>query len=64
MQTLVFAVDEFAGKRLGIAGTTETPPVLLVDFLLDEDGDGEGILPNLQGDSRALLRSLIVQVGE
>jgi hypothetical protein len=48
---------------LGIA-SAETPPVLLVDLVLDEDGDGEGTLPDILENRRALLRPLIVQVEE
>lgn len=59
--TLGFAVDEFANQHLGISSAFN-PEYVLVDFKLDEDGDGEAYLEDTVENRKALQCPLIVLI--
>ncbi|MCP4699077.1 MAG: hypothetical protein GY862_19825 [Gammaproteobacteria bacterium] len=63
LKALGFAMGEFAGRHLGVAGAA-TPETLLVDFILDNRGRGEGVMEDTPENRHALLRPLIVLVEE
>lgn len=56
VQTLGFAADEFAGRRLGLAAAGADPVALIQ---LDDDGDGEVRLPDTKELRQALLQPVV-----
>jgi hypothetical protein len=59
LQALGLASDEYAGRRVGVAGAEGGAALPVAVIELDADGDGEVRLPDTPALRRALLRPVI-----